>query len=433
MFFNIININTMYTVEELSPVKKKFRIEIPKEAIEKETTDAYLRLNRKVKIPGFRPGHVPRYVLERQYSRTIEAEVIDKLIPDYYLKSVREAGITPVESPAIDGNIVLKKDSPLIFEATVEVKPSIDVKGYEGVEIKRLSYDVSEAEVEGALKSFQESHARLEPYDESRIIENGDFCLISFEGFIGDKPIEGGKVEDYLLEIGSKTLVPGFEEQLIGTKKESKMDIKVTFPEDHRVRDMAGKEVLFKVDIREIKRKILPDLDEEFAKDLGQNSMSDLHAKIREEIGNDKKRKAENNQKEEIIKKLIETHPFDVPSSMVERESRIMLNRRKRQMLQGGGSLDGFDEDGQRVELMPVATERVRAGLILEAIGRKEDISVSDDELNRKIEDIASGLRESPEDIKRLYISKDGSLEGLRSEIFVEKTLDCLFSKAVLR
>lgn len=423
----------MYTVEELSPVKKKFRIEIPKEAIEKETTDAYLRLNRKVKIPGFRPGHVPRYVLERQYSRTIEAEVIDKLIPDYYLKSVREAGITPVESPAIDGNIVLKKDSPLIFEATVEVKPSIDVKGYEGVEIKRLSYDVSEAEVEGALKSFQESHARLEPYDESRIIENGDFCLISFEGFIGDKPIEGGKVEDYLLEIGSKTLVPGFEEQLIGTKKESKMDIKVTFPEDHRVRDMAGKEVLFKVDIREIKRKILPDLDEEFAKDLGQNSMSNLHAKIREEIGNDKKRKAENNQKEEIIKKLIETHPFDVPSSMVERESRIMLNRRKRQMLQGGGSLDGFDEDGQRVELMPVATERVRAGLILEAIGRKEDISVSDDELNRKIEDIASGLRESHEDIKRLYISKDGSLEGLRSEIFVEKTLDCLFSKAVLR
>ncbi len=425
--------NTMYTVEELSPVKKKFRIEIPKEVIEKETTDAYLRLNRKVKIPGFRPGHVPRYVLERQYSRTIEAEVIDKLIPDYYLKSVREAGITPVESPAIDGNIVLKKDSPLIFEATVEVKPSIDVKGYDGVEIKRLSYDVSEAEIEGALKSFRESHARLEPYDESRIIENGDFCLISFEGFIGDKPIEGGKVEDYLLEIGSKTMVPGFEEQLIGTKKESKMDIKVAFPEDHRVRDMAGKEVLFKVDIREIKRKILPDLDEEFAKDLGQNSMSDLRARIREEIGNDKKRKAESNQKEEIIKKLIETHPFDVPSSMVERESRIMLNRRKRQILQGGGSLEGFDEDGQRVELMPVATERVRAGLILEAIGRKEEISVSDDELNRKIEDIASGLRESPEDIKRLYISKDGSLEGLRNEIFVEKTLDCLFSKAALK
>jgi trigger factor len=339
----------------------------------------------------------------------------------------------PVENPAIDGNIVLKKNSPLIFEATVEVKPSIDVKGYDGVEIKRLSYDVSEAEVEGALKSFQESHARLEPYDESRIIENGDFCLISFEGFVGDKPIEGGKVEDYLLEIGSKTLVPGFEEQLIGTKKESKMDIKVTFPEDHRVRDMAGKEVLFKVNIREIKRKILPDLDEEFAKDLGQNSMSDLRARIREEIGNDKKRKAESNQKEEIIKKLIETHPFDVPSSMVERESRFMLNRRKRQIVQGGGSTEGFDEDGQRVELMPVATERVKAGLILETIGRKEEISVSDDELNRKIEEIASGLRESPEDIKRLYISKDGSLEGLRNEIFVEKTLDYLLSKAALK
>jgi len=327
----------------------------------------------------------------------------------------------------------LKKDSPLIFEATVEVKPVIDVKDYEGIEIKKLSYEVSEEEIVRVLKSFQESHAHLEPYEESRTIENGDFCLISFEGFIGDKPIEEGNVEDYLLEIDSNVLIPGFEEQLIGAKKGDKIDVKVIFPEDYKVKDMAGKEALFKVNIKEVKRKILPELDEEFAKDLGQDSMSDLRVKVKEEIENDKKRMVERDQKEEIIKKLIETHSFEVPPSIVERELRIMINIRKRQVLQAGGSLEGFNENSLRIELMPIATEKVKAGLILDAIGKKEEISVSDDELNKKIEEIASGLRESPENIKRLYISKDGSLEGLRNEILVEKTLDYLLTKAVFK
>lgn len=423
----------MYTVEELSPVKKRFRIEIPKEVIERETSEAYSRLNRKVRVPGFRPGHVPRHILERQFSRNIEAEVIEKLIPDFYLKSVKESGITPVENPTIEGDMVVKKDSPLIFEAIVEIKPVIEARDYEGIETKRLSYDISEEEVDGALKNIQESNARLEPFEESHTINKGDFCLISFEGFVGDKPIEGGNVQDYLLEVGSGVLVPGFEEQLLGSKKGDRIDIKVTFPEDYRVKDMAGKEGLFKVEIKEVKRKVLPELDDEFAKDLGLNSLSDIRSKVREEIEKEKKRMVERNQKDEIIKKLTETHSFEVPSSMVDREFRVMINRRKRQILQGGGSPEGIDEDGLRVELIPVATERVKAGLILEAIGKKEEISVSDDELNKRIEEIASGLRENPENIRKLYMSKDGSLEGLRDEIFIGKTLDHIFAKVVFK
>ncbi|MEK6690707.1 MAG: trigger factor [Nitrospirota bacterium] len=432
-FLNMLNILKMYTVEEISPIKKRFRIEIPKEVIEQETSDAYSRLNRKVKVPGFRPGHVPRQILEKQFSKNIEAEVIENLIPDYYLRSVRESGITPVENPTIEGEILIKKDSPLIFEATVEIKPTIEVKGYEGIEIERQSIDISEEDIEKTLKNIQESHARLEPFEESHTINNGDFCLISFEGFLGDKPIEGGNVQDYLVEIGSNVLVPGFEEQLIGSKKGGKLDIKVTFPEDYGVKDMTGKEGSFKVEIKEVKRKVLPDFDNEFAKDLGQNSISELRDKVKEEIEKEKKRIAERDQKDTIIKKLLETHSFEVPSSMVERELRILTNRRKKQVLQAGGSLEGIDENNLRTELSLIASERVKAGLILETIGKKENISVSDEDLNKRIDEISSELRENPEDIKKLYISKDGSLEGLRSEIFVEKTLDNLFSKVAFK
>jgi trigger factor len=423
----------MYTVEELSPIKKRFRIEIPKEIVEKEISDAYSRLNKRVKVSGFRPGKVPREILERRYSKNIEAEVIEKLVPDYYIKSVKESGVFPVENPTFEGEIVIKKDSPLTFEASVEVKPVIEVRGYEGVEIKRLSHDVSEVEVDRALKNAQESHARLEPFEENHPINNGDFCLIAFEGFIGDKPIEGGNVQDYLLEVGSKVLVAGFEEQLVGFKKDDKIDVKVSFPQDYRDKNLAGEVALFKVEIKEVKKKVLPGLDDEFAKDLGHNSMQELRAKVREELEREKKRLVERDNKEEIIKKLAEAHSFEIPSSMLERELRVMINRRKRLILQAGSSLEGFDEDKLRVEFIPLATERVKAWLTLEAIGKKEGISVSDEDLDKRIEEIASGLHEKPEDIKRLYISKDGSLEGLRDEVFGDKVLDYLLSKAVFK
>lgn len=423
----------MYTVEELSPTKKRFKIEIPKDVIEKEISNAYSRLNKKVKVPGFRPGHVPREILERHYRRNVEAEVIEKLVPDYYLKSVKESGVSPVENPTFEGEIAIREGSPLNFEATVEVKPVIEISDYEGIEIKRLSHDVSEDEVERILKYFQDSHARLEPFEESHPIANGDFCLISFEGFLGDKPIEGSNVKDYILEIGSKVLVPGFEEQLIGSKKGDKIDINITFPEDYRDKSLAGKEALFKVEVKEVKRKVLPELDDELAKDLGQNSLSDLRALAREGLEKEKKRMVERDQKEEIIKKLLEKHSFEIPSSMIDRELRFMIHRRKTQILQGGGSLEGFDEDRLRVELMPIATERVKSWLILEAIGNKEGITVSDEDLDKRIGEIATGLHERPEDIKRFYISKDGSLEGLRGEVFTEKVLDYLLSKAVFK
>jgi len=423
----------MYTVEELSPTKKRFRIEIPKDVIEKEISNAYSRLNKKVKVPGFRPGHVPRKILERHYKKDVEAEVIERLVPDYYLRSIKESGLSPVENPTFEGEIAIKEGSPLNFEATVEVKPIIEVSDYEGIELKRFSYDVSEDEVERTLKGLQESHARLEPFEESHQIGSGDFCFISFEGFVGDKPIEGSNIEDYILEIGSKVLVPGFEEQLIGAKKGDKIDIKVTFPEDYRDKGLAGKEAVFKVEVKEVKRKVLPELDDELAKDLGQGSLSELRALARKGLEEEKKRMAERNQKEEIIKRLLEKYTFEIPSSMVERELGFMVHRRKGQILQGGGSPEGFDEDRLRIELMPIATERVRSWLILEAIGDKEGITVSDDDLDRRIVEIAGRLNERPEDIKRFYISKDGSLEGLRSEVFTEKVLDYLLSKAVFK
>lgn len=422
----------MYTVEELSPTKKRFRIEVPKDVIDKEISDAYSRLNRKVKVPGFRPGHVPRQILERKYSKDIEAEVIEKLVPDYYLRSVKESGFLPVDNPTFEGEIGLKEGTPLSFVATVEVRPVIDIANYEGIEVNKRSHEVSEEEVDRALKHFQESHARLEPFEESHRIEKGDFCVISFEGFLGDKPMEGANVQDYILEVGSQVLIPGFEEQLAGAKKGDRKDINATFPEDYRDKSLAGKEARFNVEVKEVKRKVVPELDDELAKDLGQNTLADLRALAREGLEKDKKRMAERDQKEQVIKKLIESHSFETPSSMVERELSYMIQKRKMQTLREAGSTEGFDESNLAAELKPVAIERVKSTLILESIGEKEGISISDEDLDKKIGDIASRLHERPEEIKKVYISRDGSLDGLRHEMFSEKVLDFLLSKAVL-
>lgn len=423
----------MYTVEELSQTKKRLRIEIPRDVVEKEISNAYSKLNRKVQVPGFRPGHVPRQILEKRYSKNIEAEVIERLIPDYYLRSIRESGFSPVDNPTFEGKITVKEGAPINFEATVEVKPVIDIGGYEGIEIEKRSYEVSEEEVERALKHFQESHARLEPYEESHQIEKGDFCVISFEGFLGDKPIEGATAHDYILEVGSQVLIPGFEEHLIGLQKGEKKDITVTFPEDYRDKNLAGKEARFNVDVKEVKKKVVPELDDELAKDLGENSLADLHALAREGLEKDKKRMAERDQKEQIIKKIIESHSFETPSSMVERELSYMIQERKMQALQGGGTLEGFDEGKLGAEMRNFAIERVKASLILEVIGKKEGISASDEDLNKRIDEIAARLHERPEEIKKVYISRDGSLDNLRYKIYSEKVLDFLLSKSVLK
>lgn len=417
-------------LEEISPTKRRFKIEIPKEVVEKEISDAYSRLNRKVKVHGFRPGRIPRPILERLYGKTVEAEVVEKLIPDYYFKTVKETGLSPVENPTFEGDIEMKKGAPLTFIATVEIKPVFEVADYEGIGLEKPRVEVAEEEIERTLRNLQESHAYLEAFEEPHPLEKGDFCLIGLEA---DSSIEKGKATDILIEIGSGSLLPGFDEQLIGHKKGDRVDVTLRYPQDHRKKDLAREEAFFKVDLKEIKKKVLPELDDDFAKDLGYNSLSDLREAVKDDLEKEKKRIAERKQKELILKRLIEIHSFDIPTSMVERELAFMVLRRQREILQQGGSLEGLDEERLKTELRPIAFERIKAVLILEAIGRKEGISVSDGDLNNRIEEMASRLNQRPEDIKRFVISQEGSLDGLRNDILNEKILDFLLLKAVFK
>src|SRR6185295_16984712 len=242
------------TVEEINPVKRALKIEVPVDVVSQAMDEAYADLKRRVKIPGFRPGKAPLNLLEQRYSQDIAADVIRQLVPDYYQRAVKEAGIAPVEPPTIE-NVELKKDNPLSFVATVEIKPSIEVKDYLGLSVKQVKHSVGDEEVGKALEHLQDQAAQLIAYEEDRVIADQDFVIMDFVGYREGKPLEGGKAEGHLVQIGSKNLIPGFEEQLTGHRKGEQIKVELTFPADYHQKTLAGQPVSFDVTIREVKKK----------------------------------------------------------------------------------------------------------------------------------------------------------------------------------
>ncbi|MEW6408996.1 MAG: trigger factor [Nitrospirota bacterium] len=423
-------------VEELSPVKKKLKIEIPIDIIESEIEGAYRQLNKKAKIPGFRPGRIPRVLLERQYKDDVEHEVIEKLLPQYYFDAVKDSGIIPVQNPRIEGDIRIEKGQPITFTATVEIKPSIEVSNYDGIEIEGKEVTISDDDVEKAMANLRESHAYLEKIAEDHMIENGDFVLIELEGSLEGKPVEVLKARDYLLEIGSNTFIPGIEEKLISHSAGETIDVKTTFPENHPHAELKGKEVDLNIKLKEIKKKVLPPLDNEFAKDLGSETLDSLKEQLKNELTERIKKQIERGYKEKIIQRLIDSHPFEVPPSMVDSEIYEMIIENNRHLLQKEGGADDFvreEIEKLRNEYTPLAIRSVKGALILEAISKKENITVGIEEVDAEIERISRETGHHPDTIRRTYISRYGNLEGLRETILQRKTLDILLSKTVIK
>lgn len=426
----------LLNVENLSPVKKKLKIEIPIDIIESEIESAYHQLNKRVKIPGFRPGRVPRGLLERQYKDNVEHEVIEKLLPQYYSDAVRDSGIIPVQNPRIEGDIKIEKGQPITFTATVEIKPFIEVSNYDGIEIEGKEITISDDDVEKAMANLSESHAYLEKTAGDHRVENGDFVLIELEGSIDGEPVEVLRSRDYLLEIGSNTFIPGIEERLISHSAGETINVKTTFPEDYPHAELKGKEVDLNIKLKEIKKKVLPSLDDEFAKDMGSETLDNLKEKLKNDLIERMKRQIERGYKEEIIKRLIDSHSFEVPPSMIDSEVYEMIVENNSHLLNKERVAEDFlreEIERLRNEYTPLAIRSVKGALILEAISKKENITVSKEEIDAEVERISKETGHHPDTIKKMYTSRHGSLEGLRETILQRKTLDLLLSKTVIK
>jgi trigger factor len=417
-------------VEDISSVKKKLNIEVAPDDVAREMDKALADTARKAKIPGFRPGKAPKSVVERHYGDEVRSEVTQRLVTASYLRALEEHKLHPVEMPAIDNISTLAKGSAMSFTATVEVRPQIELGTYDGIEVEEKSITVSDAEVDETVDRLREMYAQLEVV-EGRPLEKTDTAIIDFEGFRDGKAIEGAKASDHLLDLGSDSLLPGFGDQLAGMNKGETREITITFPADYNDADLAGKDANFTVTLKEIKKKSLPELNDEFAKDIGQDkTVAELKEGIRKDIEIRKRNEQASGQREELLSKLVDAHTFEAPPGMVDRELLSMARSHATRMARRGMDVKSFDIAKFREENEALAVKRVKGLLLLDLIAEKEHIEVGDQELNAELSTMARNAGQTVDALRKYYESQDGGIENLRASLIQEKTLGFLLSRS---
>jgi trigger factor len=422
------------SIEEINPIKKKMSVEVPEEQVVKEVDSFYRELSQKAKIKGFRPGKVPRNILERHFKDYVKAEVIQKLIQESYPQALTEAKLHPVSNPLIDPG-EMEGGKPFQYAATIEIKPELKLEGYIGLKIEGKKEGVKDEEVEERLKNLQNIHAQLKTVSDPRPVQPGDFVILDYDASMDNKPLEEGKATDFTVEVGSGRFIPDLEEKLVGLKPDEEKEIEVSFPEDYGYKKWAGKTLSFHVKIKEIKEKILPSLDDEFAKDLGDySSLEDLRLKLREEIEKEKKLILERQLKDQMVEQLLQANSFEVPESLVEEQTRTLVSDTKMRLATQGVDFKnlGLSEEKLQGDYREMAQKQVRTFLILEKIADQEGITVTDGEAEDRVREISERIHQKFDVVKRYY-EKNGLIPEVKAGIMSEKILNFLLEKANVR
>ena len=415
-------------VDELSPVQRKIRVELPPETVTHEFSRAYQDLARRVRIKGFRTGKAPRSVLQGMYGDEIRGQVRSQLVEDSLGEVLKERGLQIVSRPEIEAN-ELEEGRGFSFSAVFEIKPEIEVNDYAGVEVEKVKVAVTDAQVEAALERLRESYARLEPIAGRDVVQQGDFVTLDFEGSIAGKPFAGGKGENYLLEVGGGQTLPQFENAIAGLKVGERQAVQVIYPENYSNHELAGKVVDFSVVVHDIKGKVLPALDDEFAKDHGQcGSLEELKAVIRTRLENELKQIQDEELKEQIINRLLERHAFTPPPAMVERQTRYLMERYQNRP----ASPQEPSLEEARKTLEPRALRQVQATLMVEKIARLENIEVSEKEVQERIENQVRAAGEKGKTVHEFY-SRADARDDLRAQMIFDRTLGFLLERAKIK
>ncbi len=406
------------------------KVEIEKEKVADALQKAYQKVVKDVEMPGFRKGKVPRRILEKKYGEEVlHKDALDILIPQAYHEAIQEEDIEAVAQPDVT-DVFIEKDKPATFTAEVTVKPEVELGEYKGLDIEKPEVEIDDEEVEQELEAKRQEQAQLVVADRD-IVEEGDHVLIDFEGKINGEAFPGGSAEDYNLEVGSNSFIPGFEEQLIGVKKDEEVDLDLTFPEEYQAEDLAGEDVVFTVLVKEIKTKDMPELNDEFAKDLGYDSLDEAKENIKNELYEQRKNQVERDFENELIEKIAEDMEVDIPEEMVEDEIDNMIQRMKMQISQQGMDFDqylaasGMSEADLKDNYREQALSRVKGNLALEAIAKLEDIEVTEDEIDEEVEKIAEQQDQEKEMVKS-FLQMQGQLDQLKMSLESQKVIDFL-------
>ncbi|MCR2043275.1 trigger factor [Anaerosalibacter massiliensis] len=415
--------------------KVTFTVEIGEDKFEEAIQKTYLRNRSRFNIPGFRKGKAPRKIIEMNYGEGIfYEEALNGILPEAYENAIEELELEPVEQPVVDIE-ELEKGKPVVFKIEVTIKPEVKLGEYKSIEVEKVEYNVTDEDVEKELNNIQEKNARLIDVSD-REVKDGDILNINFEGYVDGEQFEGGTAEDQQLEIGSEKFIPGFEEQLIGKKKEEEVEVKVNFPEDYFEESLKGKEAIFKVTINDIKEKELPELDDEFAKDVSEfDTLDEFKNSIKEKLEKEMKNKEKVEQEVKLIDKILEEAEIDLPEVMIENQIENEMGQFDYSLRMQGLSMEQYfeltntDLEGFKEQMKPEAEKRVRTELVLEEISKIEKIEASDEDVDKELEKMAEQYQS--EDVEKFKEDmKKGDLEYIKTGIIRDKTIEFLMANA---
>lgn len=446
-------------MEESSPITRKFKIKVPASLVANRFEKGLIEVQRTARIKGFRPGHVPLSIVKQYYGEDVRHRVYHNLIDESFHEAVREHKVRAIGSPKIeeakehktgggDHDHAIQEDKDLNFTATVEILPEIEVKGYTGVSLSKENNEITDKEVSQVIENLRNSQAELTPVGgglamadgstSSRPAVKGDFVEMTFSGgLVTDSGIEEkpGMKGDRLLEIGSNSLIPGFEDNLVGMRKGETKTFRVPFPKDYHEKDFAGKESEFTVTVNEVKEKKLPALDESFAKQMGYDNLDELNKKVREHLVQDKTEEVERKLRSDLLQALIDKNKFDVPQALVESQTRA-LAQDWAQELKRQGFNDQMIQQAITSELENLkkrADNQVRSSLILEAIAKKENIEIKPEDFEAEVAKAAGSMKVEPEKLHEFYAKDPGRKEDFMFRMRQERTVSFLLEKAKIK
>lgn len=411
-------------VEKMEKNMAKLTIEVSAEELEKAIQGAYLKNKNKITLPGFRKGKAPRKMIEKMYGKGVFLEdAANALIPSAYSDALKECELEIVSQPEI-GVTQLEAGKPFIFTAEVAVKPEVTLGEYKGVEIKKVEAEVTDEEIEAELNKEQENNSRTVAV-EDRAVEDGDIATIDFEGFVDGTPFEGGKGTDYPLTIGSNTFIPGFEEQLIGKNIGEQTDVNVTFPEEYQAKELAGKAAVFKCEVKKIEKKELPELDDEFAKDVSEfDTLEEYKADIKKNLMEKKEADAKRQMEDEAVEKAVENASMEIPDAMVDTQVNQMLDDFARRMQSQGLSMEqyfqftGMTIEQLKTDMRPQALKRIQTRLVLEKVAETENIQPSEERVDEEIGKTAEMYKMEKDKLRELI--GDIELDQMKKDMAVQ-------------
>lgn len=422
-------------VENLEKNMAKLTIEVSAEELEKALQGAYLKQKNNISIPGFRKGKVPRAMVEKMYGAGIFYEdAANALIPEAYSNAVAESKLDVVSQPEV--NVVqIEKGKPFIFTAEVAVKPEVTLGEYKGLEVPKADLTVTDEEIEAELKKEQEKNGRTIDV-EDRPAQMGDTVTIDFEGSVDGVPFEGGAGKDYPLTLGSNTFIPGFEEQLAGVKLEEEVDVNVTFPEDYNAEELKGKAAVFKCTIHKIETKELPELDDDFAKDVSEfDTLDEYKADVKANLEKKKEADAKRAKEDAAVEKAVANASMEIPDAMVKSQAAQMVDNFVRRLQAQGMSMEQYMQyTGQTLEQMqdqmkPQATKQIQTRLVLEKVAEVENIEASEEKIDGEIQEMAKMYNMEADKLKELL--GDFEKEQMKKDLAVQEAVTFLADHAV--